>query len=67
QAEISPLLPPSCRFQPTCSVYAVAAIEKYGPQKGFILTAWRLLRCTPLGGYGYDPIQWPPPSWLVKS
>jgi len=56
---ISPLLPPACRFLPTCSQYGVQAIEKYGPQKGLILTAWRLARCTPLGGKGYDPPKWP--------
>lgn len=63
--EISPLLPPACRFFPTCSVYAVSSIEKYGASKGFILMIWRLMRCTPLGGYGYDPPQWPPPGWFA--
>jgi len=56
---ISPLLPPACRFLPTCSQYGVQAIEEFGPQKGLILTAWRLARCTPLGGKGYDPPKWP--------
>mmetsp|Transcript_15036 Transcript_15036/g.33971 ORF Transcript_15036/g.33971 Transcript_15036/m.33971 type:complete len:216 (+) Transcript_15036:192-839(+) len=60
---ISPLLPPACRFLPTCSQYGVQAIEKYGPTKGVILTAWRLARCTPLGGRGYDPPIWPPVAY----
>ena len=47
---ISPLLPPACRFLPTCSQYGVQAIEEFGPTKGCILTAWRLLRCSPVGG-----------------
>ena len=60
---ISPLLPPACRFLPTCSQYGVQAIERFGPTKGAILTAWRLLRCSPLGGKGYDPPRWPPVSY----
>lgn len=61
---ISPLLPPACRFLPTCSQYGVQAIEKFGPTKGVILTAWRLARCSPFGGKGYDPPIWPPvPYW----
>eukprot|EP00953_Heterococcus_sp_UTEX-ZZ885_P025095 13659-Heterococcus_DN1.PRE.2 len=61
--ELSPLLPPACRFYPTCSEYAMESIQDFGPQKGFILMVWRLLRCTPFGGYGYDPPTWPPPQW----
>jgi putative membrane protein insertion efficiency factor len=61
---ISPLLPPACRFLPTCSQYGVQAIKEFGPGKGAILTTWRLLRCTPIGGKGYDPPKWPPvPYW----
>jgi len=61
---ISPLLPPACRFLPTCSQYGVQAIEKFGPTKGLVLTAWRLARCSPFGGRGYDPPIWPPvPYW----
>lgn len=62
--EVSPLLPKSCRYVPTCSEYARQAYKKYGTSKGFVLTAWRLLRCNPLpllGGSGYDPPMWPPP------
>lgn len=47
--EISPILPPSCRFIPTCSEYAMDSFKKFGVKKGFILTAWRLLRCNPFG------------------
>lgn len=57
---ISPLMPPSCRFQPTCSSYAVDAYTRYGVAKGTIMTAWRLFRCTPWGDRGYDPAVWPP-------
>ena len=64
---ISPLLPPACRFLPTCSQYGVQAIEKYGPQKGLILTAWRLARCSPFGGRGYDPPIWPPVPYTYGS
>ncbi|MBQ5573357.1 MAG: membrane protein insertion efficiency factor YidD [Bacteroidaceae bacterium] len=53
---ISPLLPPSCRFTPTCSQYAIEAISKYGPVKGMFLAVKRLLRCRPGGGSGYDPV-----------
>jgi uncharacterized protein len=54
---ISPMLPPSCRFQPTCSEYAYEAIEKYGILKGGRLAIWRILRCNPWGGSGYDPVE----------
>jgi putative membrane protein insertion efficiency factor len=64
---ISPLLPPACRFLPTCSQYGVQAIEQFGPQKGAILTAWRLLRCSPFGGKGYDPPKWPPVAYTYGS
>ena len=64
---ISPLLPPACRFVPTCSMYGVQAIEQYGPTKGCILIAWRLLRCSPIGGKGYDPPKWPPVPYQYSS
>ena len=63
KAAISPLLPPSCRFLPTCSEYAARAYREFGIGKGTVLTAWRLMRCNPLGGRGYDPPTWPPPGW----
>lgn len=53
---ISPLFPPSCRFTPTCSEYALQALRKYGPFKGLWLTVKRLSRCHPWGGSGYDPV-----------
>ena len=53
---ISPLLPPSCRFTPTCSEYAVEAISKHGALKGSMLSIWRILRCNPFCKGGYDPV-----------
>lgn len=53
---ISPLTPASCRYVPTCSEYAVQALKKYGPFKGFYLAVKRILRCHPWGGSGYDPL-----------
>lgn len=53
---ISPLKPPSCRFYPTCSMYAIEAIEKYGAIKGSYLAIKRILRCHPLNKGGYDPV-----------
>lgn len=65
---ISPILPPSCRFVPTCSSYAMEAYTEYGVGKGTIMTAWRLLRCTPWGDSGYDPAVWPPRGleWMTS-
>ncbi len=56
RAYISPLKPPSCRFTPTCSQYAMEAIMKHGPFKGLYLSVRRILRCHPWGGHGYDPV-----------
>lgn len=56
QTIISPLLGPSCRFTPTCSQYAVEAIQKYGPFKGSWLSFKRILKCHPWGESGYDPV-----------
>ena len=56
QRFISPFLPNSCRFTPTCSQYALEAFRKYGPLKGFWLSLKRILRCHPFGGSGYDPV-----------
>ena len=53
---ISPFTPPSCRFTPTCSEYAVQAFEEYGAFVGFFLAAYRVLRCNPLCRGGYDPV-----------
>lgn len=56
QLLISPLLGPSCRFVPSCSQYTYEAVQIYGPVKGLLLGAWRLLRCHPLHPGGYDPV-----------
>ncbi|XP_060176818.1 UPF0161 protein At3g09310 [Lycium barbarum] len=56
--EISPIMPRSCRYVPTCSEYSMIAYKKYGVAKGTVLTAWRLCRCNPLGGSGFDPPRW---------
>jgi len=54
---ISPLKAPSCRFYPTCSQYAIEAIEKKGVIKGSLLAIWRILRCNPFSRGGYDPVK----------
>jgi putative membrane protein insertion efficiency factor len=56
QSTLGPALPPSCRYQPTCSQYAYTAIERYGTLYGSWLTLRRLARCQPFGGSGYDPV-----------
>lgn len=53
---ISPLLPPACRFRPTCSQYCIQAIMVHGIFIGTALTAFRILRCNPWGGHGHDPV-----------
>lgn len=53
---ISPFIPPSCRYTPSCSQYGLEAFRKHGPFKGFWLTAKRVLSCHPWGGSGYDPV-----------
>lgn len=53
---ISPLLPPMCRFEPTCSVYAMQAVEKYGVLRGVWLGMLRLGRCHPFNPGGWDPV-----------
>ena len=56
QSCISPYTPPSCRFTPTSSEYARQALLTHGILKGTVLAAWRILRCNPWGGSGYDPV-----------
>ncbi|PIE59918.1 MAG: membrane protein insertion efficiency factor YidD [Desulfobulbus propionicus] len=53
----SPLFPPACRFEPTCSKYAIEAITKYGAFRGGAMALWRLMRCHPFSRGGYDPVQ----------
>ena len=54
---ISPLKKPCCRFYPTCSTYAIQAIEKYGALKGYVMSIYRILRCNPFCKGGYDPVK----------
>lgn len=54
---ISPLLPPSCRFYPSCSTYALQAVQKYGAFKGGWMSVWRVLRCNPFSKGGFDPVE----------
>ena len=56
QVAISPMLPPRCRYTPTCSQYAVEALQKHGACKGSMLALRRICRCHPFGGSGYDPV-----------
>jgi putative membrane protein insertion efficiency factor len=56
---ISPLLPNACKYTPTCSEYAMEAIEKHGVLKGSVLAIWRILRCNPFSRGGYDPVPEP--------
>jgi len=55
QVVLRPLLPPLCRFQPSCSEYFILAVRKYGPLHGACKGSYRLCRCNPWGGGGYDP------------
>lgn len=56
QKFISPLTPPSCRYTPTCSQYAIEALKRHGPLRGGYLALRRILSCHPWGGHGYDPV-----------
>ncbi len=53
---ISPLLPPRCKYAPSCSEYAVQAISEFGILRGLVLAVWRLLRCNPFSHGGFDPV-----------
>ena len=55
QVAFSPLLGGHCRFVPTCSNYFIASVRKYGPLRGALKGMWRVLRCNPWGGRGFDP------------
>lgn len=56
QGAISPMLPPRCRYMPTCSAYAVEALQTWGPLKGSWLAIKRIASCHPWGGHGHDPV-----------
>jgi uncharacterized protein len=57
QRFVSPAIPRRCKYEPTCSRYAVDAIREYGILRGLVLAGWRLLRCNPLSHGGYDPVE----------
>ena len=57
QVAISPALPRRCKYEPTCSRYAVQAIRRYGILRGLVLAGWRLLRCNPWSHGGFDPVE----------
>jgi uncharacterized protein len=57
QRFLSPALAPRCKYEPSCSRYAVQAIERYGILRGSVLAAWRLLRCNPWSHGGHDPVE----------
>jgi hypothetical protein len=56
QRLLSPLMPPACRYTPSCSEYAAQAIERYGVVRGMLKGTWRVMRCNPFGGSGHDPV-----------
>ena len=64
---MSPLLPPGCRFVPTCSEYAIASFQQFSPPQALVLMLWRIIRCNPLHlegyGTGVDEPTWPPPAY----
>jgi uncharacterized protein len=53
---VSPAIPRRCRYEPTCSAYAVESIERFGAGRGALLASWRLLRCNPFSHGGFDPV-----------
>lgn len=57
QTFISPALPRSCKYYPSCSQYAIDALRQYGVPRGLVLAGWRLLRCNPMSYGGYDPVE----------
>jgi len=67
QRALSPLIPPCCRFEPTCSNYAIEAFRKKGLVRGLLLTVWRILRCNPWSKGGYDPVDRPPATTAAEG
>jgi len=69
RAAVSPVIHalngPACRFEPSCSAYARDAIAQYGMMRGGAMALWRIARCNPMGGHGYDPVR--PTSGFAKS
>jgi uncharacterized protein len=57
QTLVSPALPRSCKYHPSCSQYAIDAVTQYGAMRGLVLAVWRLMRCNPLSYGGYDPVE----------
>lgn len=65
QLVLSPYVGSACRYQPTCSAYSIEAFRRYGALRGLVLTVYRIGRCHPWGGHGFDPPRWfgePPPE-----
>ena len=56
KVQVSPVLPPACRYTPTCSEYAIEAVERYGPWRGSVMAIRRVLACNPFARGGYDPV-----------
>ena len=65
QIALSPMMGGACRFHPSCSNYMIEALTVHGAFKGFLLGAWRILRCHPFGMHGYDPVP-PKGKWRVE-
>jgi putative membrane protein insertion efficiency factor len=64
---ISPMLSPACRYVPTCSEYALEAVNRYGARRGSVMAVRRVLRCHPFAGSGYDPVLDPKTGAIVRS
>ncbi|MCD6595399.1 membrane protein insertion efficiency factor YidD [bacterium] len=66
RAIISPIFPPSCRFEPTCSEYSIKSIEKHGALWGIVISGWRILRCNPFVRGGEDPVPDTVDDWMRR-
>lgn len=64
---LSPLLPPACRYVPSCSDYAMEAVDRYGVLRGGLMAIWRVLRCHPLVQGGYDPVVKSPDTKFISQ